>query len=169
MLNQRATQPKQLLVTTAKAHPREVSFIIHEMDPILLSFSGCIQEYNGCVRLASHGSTPICPRYVRIAFIRHSRGSPGSTPSALLVEWVTWGWPEVHDVTMRGWVSVRLALVRGSPEWAQRGRHREAYQTHTMRCSYLAGQFLLAQCIILRLIEVADHGFTRASSRSAVQ
>ena len=60
------------------------------------------------------------PRYVRIAltsFQGLTRVSP--KPSSLLVERVTWGWPAVHDVTTRGWVIVRLALVRSSPEWAR--------------------------------------------------
>ena len=44
----------------------------------------------GCVRLASLGHPRSAP--VRSnSFWRHSRGTPRSAPSALLVEWVTWG------------------------------------------------------------------------------
>ena len=44
-------------------------------------------------------STRVCPWYVRIALTSFK----GLTRvSALLVEWVTWGWPEMHDVTTRG-------------------------------------------------------------------
>ena len=72
-----------------------------------------VLAYTGCVQLAL-GRTPVCPGCVRLALgrprsapsmfeylWRHSRGSPGSAPSALLVAQVTWGWPQVHDITKR--------------------------------------------------------------------
>ena len=40
---------------------------------------------------------------------------------------------QVHDVSGERWVIVRLVLVRSSsPEWAPRGRPREANRTHPM-------------------------------------
>ena len=81
--------------------------------------------YDGCVRLASPGR----PRSAPGTFEKLWR----QPPSALLVERVTWGWPQVHDVTTRGWVVVSISsFVRGSPEWAPQGRHREANRTHTI-------------------------------------
>ena len=68
--------------------------------------------------------------YVQIA-LTSFQGLNGWAVRALLVEWVTWGWHEVHDVTTRGRVIIQLALLfRGSPEWALRGRHREANRAH---------------------------------------
>ena len=40
---------------------------------------------------------------------------PGSASSALRVERVTWGWPEVNGITTRGLVIVQLAHGKGSP------------------------------------------------------
>ena len=81
-------------------------------------------SFLGCVWLASLGR-PRC--------------APG-TKALTSFQWLTrvsphcgmghWGWPEVHDITTRGFVIVRLALVRGSTEWALRGRHGEANRTH---------------------------------------
>ena len=53
-----------------------------------------------CVRLASLGH----PRSAQVrsnSFWPHSRGSPRSAPSALLVEWVLGAGPMVNDITTR--------------------------------------------------------------------
>ena len=73
------------------------------------------------------GSTPVCPQYVLIA-LTSFEGLTRISPKCSACGTGHWGRPEVHDVTTRGWVIVRLALVRGSPKWAPRGRHGEANQ-----------------------------------------
>ena len=77
------------------------------------------------------GSTLVCPRCVRIALMSF-QGLTRLSPKCLACGMVTWGWPEVHDVTTRGQVIVRLALVRGSPVWAPQSRHGEANRMHPL-------------------------------------
>ena len=85
-------------------------------------------------RLANYGcvsfpeSTLVCPWYIRIA-LTSLKGFTWVSPSALLVKWVTWGWPQVHDVITWGWVIVQLALLS---EWAPRGRYDKANRPHPL-------------------------------------
>ena len=51
-----------------------------------------LQDYYGCVRLASLGRPRSAPSTFEQLW-RHFRGSSGSAPITLLVEWVTWGRP----------------------------------------------------------------------------
>ena len=77
------------------------------------------------------GSTPVCPRCVRIAltsFQGLTRVSPQCP--ACGVGHLGAG-PRCMTSLRERWVIVRLALVRGSPEWAPRGRPREANRTHS--------------------------------------
>ena len=70
------------------------------------------------------GSTPVCPKCVRIAW-RHSRGfiqvSPQCPACGVGHLGVTWGAWRHNE---RASVIVQIALVRGSPECAPQGRHR---------------------------------------------
>jgi len=75
------------------------------------------------------GSTPVCPQYVLIA----STSFQGLT-------WVSHkcpacgvghlgAGPRCMTTPQEGEWSFRLTLVRGSPEWAPQGKHREANRT----------------------------------------
>ena len=68
-----------------------------------------------------------CPRYVRIALTGLTRVSPKRPTCGVGHLGVTRGAWRHHE---RASVIARLALVWGSPEWALRGRPREAYRTH---------------------------------------
>ena len=72
---------------------------------------------------------PGLPRYVRIALTGLTRVSPQCPDCGVGHLGVTWGVCRHHE---RASAIVRLALGRGSPEWAPRGRPREAYRTHPL-------------------------------------
>ena len=86
-------------------------------------------------------------------------GSPRSPPSALLVERVTWGWPEVHDVTTRGWVVVRLALVRGDLNEHPGVDTGKLIKRTQCRLENACGKYLLRSCSFIWI------GWGRSSSQ----
>ena len=55
-----------------------------------------------CIRLASLGRPWTAPGVRSNSFDVISGAHLGQPPIALLVERVTWGWPEVHGVTTKG-------------------------------------------------------------------
>ena len=86
----------------------------------------------GCVRLASLG-WPWTASVRSNSFDDLPGGSPGWTPQcpACGVGHLGAG-PRCMTSIRQRWVIVRLALVRGSPEWAPRSIPREAKRTHPM-------------------------------------
>ena len=102
-----------------------IGMLVRILDITLVSLSKIL--YYGCVRLASLGR-PGLPRYVRIALTGLTRVSPQCPACGVGHLGVTRGAWRYHE---RASVIVRLALVRGSPEWAPRGRPRELIErTH---------------------------------------
>ena len=97
------------------------------------------------------GSTPVCPRCVRIAltsFQGLTRVGPQWPACAVGQLWVTWAARRYHE---RPSVIIRLALVRGSPEWAPRGRPWEANPTHPLKTVYKSPLSPVSDTLILIL------------------